>query len=257
MQRIHPPPIVNRHGERLDVAFHEADDTPASGSSPPPEVVVIGHGVTSNKDRPWLLSLSEAVAGAGLSSLRVTYAGNGESEGRYEDATLSKEVEDLGAVLDVLQEWGVARIAYVGHSMGGAIGVLRASADSRIVALVSLAGMVHVPAFMQRHFGHLVYGRDMMLDKPGCPWNQALAEDARRIGSLTAQAARIRVPWLLVHGGADELVPLADSEDARAAAGHRPELVVLPGVDHRFTGAVPAMTDAVAPWLVRQLRGEK
>jgi uncharacterized protein len=60
------------------------------------------------------------------------------------------------------------------------------------------------------------------------------------------------VPWLLVHGDADELVPLADSEDARAAADGRPELVVLPGVDHRFTGAVPAMTAAVVTWLERQ-----
>jgi dipeptidyl aminopeptidase/acylaminoacyl peptidase len=63
----------------------------------------------------------------------------------------------------------------------------------------------------------------------------------------------VRVPWLLVHGDADELVPFQDSIDARAAAGGRPDLVVLPGVDHRFTDAIPAMSMAVVEWLRRQL----
>jgi uncharacterized protein len=92
-----------------------------------------------------------------------------------------------------------------------------------------------------------------MLDKPGCHWNRTLEADAERLGSLTTQAAAVRVPWLLVHGEADELVPLQDSLDARAAAAHRPDLVVLPGVDHRFTGAIPAACDAVVPWLLRHL----
>jgi len=56
-----------------------------------------------------------------------------------------------------------------------------------------------------------------------------------------------------VHGTADEMVPLADALDARAAAGGRPELVELEGVDHRFTGAIPQLVAAVVPWLQRQL----
>jgi hypothetical protein len=52
-----------------------------------------------------------------------------------------------------------------------------------------------------------------------------------------------------VHGDADELVPLQDSLDARAAAGGDPELVVLAGVDHRFAGAIPAMVAAVVGWV--------
>ncbi len=86
----------------------------------------------------------------------MSFAGNGESEGRFEDVTPTKEAADLGSVLDALEAWGVQHVAYVGHSMGGAVGVLRASVDPRIEALVSLAGMFHVHAFMQRTFGHLV-----------------------------------------------------------------------------------------------------
>ena len=78
-------------------------------------------------------------------------------------------------------------------------------------------------------------------------------KDAARIGSVTAQAAQVAVPWLLVHGDADELVPCADSQDALRAAARVPRLVNLPGVDHRFTGAEAEMIAAVVPWLRKQM----
>jgi uncharacterized protein len=244
------PAIRNAWRERLDAAY--APGAGADPSTAPHALVVLGHGVTAHKDRPWLIALAEGLSAAGVASLRVSFAGNGASEGRFEDATPSKEVEDLGCVLDALERWGVAMIGYTGHSMGAAVGVLRAAADSRIACLVSLAGMVDVRAFFERHFAHLQPGAPM-LGKPECPWSPALARDAARIGTVTPQAARIRVPWLLVHGDADELVPYQDALDARAAAGQTPELVTLAGVDHRFTGAIPQVVEAVVPWLRAQL----
>lgn len=247
-----PPEVIrNAQGERLDFRYLPAAGGEFQSSAHNP-LVVLAHGVTAHKDRPWLIALADALAQAGLASLRLSFAGNGGSGGRFEDAVPSKEVGDLGSVIDALERSGVDAIAYVGHSMGGAVGVLRAAIDPRIACLVSLAGMVHVHAFMQTHFGHLHSG-DPMLDKPECPWSPALAADAARIGSVTAQAARIRVPWLLVHGDADELVPYQDALDARAAAGGRPELVTLPGIDHRFTGAIPQVIDVVVPWLRARL----
>ena len=146
--------IRNAQGERLDVAYQ----APPGFPSPPDSVVVIAHGVTAHKDRPLLMALADALSEAGLASLRVSFAGNGGSEGRFEDAVPSKEVGDLGSVIDALVAWGVGRIAYAGHSMGGAVGVMRASIDPRIACLVSLAGMVHVDAFMRAQFGHLTPG---------------------------------------------------------------------------------------------------
>jgi alpha/beta superfamily hydrolase len=249
-----PFDIRNDRGERIDGAWRPArTEVPSAASSADSApMVVIGHGVTSHWDRPWQTELSAALSRAGIASMLVSFAGNGASEGRFDDVTPTKEVADLGSVFDALQGWGAARFTYAGHSMGAAVGVIRAAMDARIERLVSLAGMFHVREFMQRTFGHLPYG-GLMLDKPGCTWNGALEADAVRLDSLTAQAAAVRVPWLLVHGDADELVPLQDSLDARAAAGDRPDLVVLPGVDHRFTGAMTDVCDAVVPWLVRHL----
>jgi pimeloyl-ACP methyl ester carboxylesterase len=257
--------LRNRHGERLEFAFHEAAPAAAgAGVGGPRSIAVLAHGVTSNMDRPYLVLLADALARAGIAALRFSFAGNGGSEGRFEEATLTKEVDDAASVVDLVSAAGFTRIAFAGHSMGGAVGLLLAVRDERVKALVSLAGMFHVARFFERHFGRLRFG-EAMLGKTNCPWSRALAEDAARIGSLHEAAARVRVPWLLVHGDADEMVPLEDAKDARDVnlAKHAKypkhpnaiELVELVGVDHRFTGAIPQMVAAVVPWVARVVHG--
>jgi pimeloyl-ACP methyl ester carboxylesterase len=152
-------------------------------------------------------------------------------------------------ILDTLERGGW-RVAYAGHSMGGAVGVLAAAADARLRKLVSLAGMVHTADFARRKFGALVPGRDTMWEKPECPLSQAFVDDMQAIGSVLPQAALVRVPWLFVHGSADTVVPLQDSRDALAATPAPAELVVLEGCDHVFSdGADRQMADAVVRWL--------
>ena len=48
---------------------------------------------------------------------------------------------------------GSKKIAYIGHSMGAAIGVLSTARDNRIRCLVSLAGMVDTRKFAETEFG--------------------------------------------------------------------------------------------------------
>jgi len=249
MKKVSFAALRNRRGERLDAAFHPAAPIPAGGRARAPSIALLAHGVTSNKDRPYLVELAESLARAGIAAVRFSFAGNGASDGRFDDATPSKEVEDLGCVIDAAVATGHERIACVGHSLGGAVGLMCAARDPRITALVSLAGMVHVERFMRRQFGHLVPG-EPMLGRAGCPWSAALADDAARIGSLLPHAAGITMPWLLVHGTADDLVPIGDSHEARAAAGGRPDLVALPGIDHTFTGATGVVAAAVTDWLL-------
>ena len=219
--------IRNAAGEKLDYTFH-----PGSGDAK--DVVVLGHGVTANKDRPFLVALAEGLSAAGIACLRFSFAGNGDSEGRFEDATISKETEDLGAVLDRLDGW---RIGYAGHSMGGAVGLRRASTDARIELLVSLAGMVHTRDFAERKFGDVTPGAGFMWDKPDCPLSQTYMDDMRALDTLVELGARVQVPWLLVHGTADTVVPLHDATDVVAKAGDHAELTRLADADHVFSDA--------------------
>ncbi len=236
--------IRNAQGERLDYTFHAR-----GGSSK--NIVVIGHGVTGNKDRPFVVALAEGLARAGISALRFSFSGNGASGGKFVDSTISKEVEDLGAVLDALSGYTVC---YVGHSMGGAVGVLRASRDERIKFLVSLAGMVHTKAFAQREFGAVKPGEGFMWDEPACPLSQAYMDDLTKINSLVDRAPQIHAPWLLVHGTTDDVVPIQDSHDIFAKANEPKQLIEIKDSNHVFGGEfTPIMVEKVTTWVKARL----
>jgi fermentation-respiration switch protein FrsA (DUF1100 family) len=239
--------IKNSQGERIDFTYHH-------GRKDSHDIVVIGHGVTGNKDRPFVLALAEALSKAGVSALRISFSGNGASGGKFSECTISKEVEDLGSVFDAMPE---RNICYVGHSMGGAVGVLRAAKDSRIKALVSLAGMVHTKAFAEREFGMLKAGEGFMWDDPNCPLSQGFMEDMTRINSVIDHAPNIHVPWLLVHGTADDVVPIHDSHDIFARANMPKEFFEIAGANHVFGGEhTPVMVEKVVGWVQRQFESK-
>jgi pimeloyl-ACP methyl ester carboxylesterase len=232
-------PIHNAHGERIAFTF-------VPGQSDRRDIVVIGHGLTSDKERPWSVGLSNALRERGIASLRISFSGNGESGGDFLDSTITKEVEDLGSVLDALPQWNVS---YVGHSMGGAVGLLRAAKDQRIRNLVSLAAITHSAEFFQHMFGQLGLGVPL-LGKAQCPLGQPLRADLLA-NQPTLEAARsITVPWLVVHGSSDVVVPVQHSIDLNAAANGQAEFVLLEGADHSFTQVgLGKLLETVIPWL--------
>ena len=239
--------IRNAQGEKLDYAYHSAQgDCPFT--------VIIGHGVTANMNRPFVEALAKGLAMAGIPTLRFSFSGNGDSEGRFEDSCVSKEVEDLGAVIDAVKAQG-RRVAYVVHSMGGAVGVKRSAADDRIELLVSLAGMVHTAKFAEVEFGEETPGSGFMWGKEDCPLSQTFVDDMNQIDSVLDLGVQIKVPWLLVHGTVDDVVPIAESREIFAQAQDPKELFEIENCDHVFDAetdpeSLPVMVRKVTEWLL-------
>ena len=234
--------IRNEHGERFDYTFHEGEGD---------RIVVIGHGVTGSKDRTIVRILAEGLAAAGISALRFSFSGNGESEGAFTDSTITKEVADLGSILDAVNDY---KICYVGHSMGSAVGLLRAVTDERIEVLVSLAGMVHTKAFVEREFGDAIPDEDFMWGAPDCPISQVYMDDMAKIDSVAKYASKFGGPWLLVHGTEDDIVPISDSHDILQFANESTEFLEFPGVDHSFFwDNMAVMIEKVVAWIDKKL----
>jgi alpha-beta hydrolase superfamily lysophospholipase len=138
--------------------------------------------------------------------------------------------------------------------MGGAVGIIRASDDERIRYLVSLAGMVHTREFAEREFGGVKPDEGFMWDEESCPLSQAYMDDMRRIDTVVERGQRILVPWLLVHGTEDDVVPIQDSKDILAQAGDNAEFVEIEGANHVFADSHCAtMVDTVVGWVKDQL----
>ena len=191
---------------------------------------------------------------AGLPVLRFSFSGNGSSEGRFEDSCITKEVEDLGAVIDAVHQQG-RKIAYIGHSMGGAVGVKRAATDERIELLVSLAGMVHTKKFSEVEFGEETPGAGCMWGKEECPLSQSFVDDMNSVGTVIGLGASVKVPWLLIHGAVDDVVPIEESREIYEQANEPKDLVEIENCDHVFdpetdADSLPTMVRAVSAWLM-------
>ena len=77
--------IENASGENLDYTFHAGDKNSQN-------IVVLGHGVTGNKDRPFLVELADNLSNAGIPIIRFSFSGNGDSDGTFTQSTISKEI---------------------------------------------------------------------------------------------------------------------------------------------------------------------
>ncbi len=240
-------PIINPAGERLDYSF-----LPGTGETVVADwLVVLGHGVTGDKDRPLVVDTATALSAAGFPTLRISFSGNGASEGNFQASTITKEVADLGAVIDALSP-SYPNIAYIGHSMGAAVGVLRAAQDERIRALVSLAGMVDTKAFAETEFGDITPDEGVMWDDEDCPLSRVFMSDLTlTVGHVSPAAEQVTVPWLLVHGTADDVVRPGDTTHIQMLKESAVDVVFVPGADHGFNAPdhKAAATRAVVDWL--------
>ncbi len=232
--------ILNSQGERLDVYFHQGAHQGA--------MVVLGHGVTGNKDRPLLIAIAEGLAKKGWPCIRFSFSGNGDSEGKFEESNITKEVDDLMSILNMVPQ--EKRIAYIGHSMGAAVGVKTAWRGVAIQCLISLAGMVDTAGFVEREFGDVVLGKGFMWDDEDCPLSVSYVNDLKEIGSMLPDAAEIVCPWLLIHGTDDDVVPIADSRQAFEAARCDKKLIEIPGAGHSFDSeSYGAIVNRIDLWL--------
>ncbi len=236
--------IRNPQGELLEYDYLQ-------GAKDDARLVVLGHGVTGNKDRPVVKGLATALQGVGIASLTFSFAGNGGSEGKFTECTVTKEMADLGAVLDAVSSDGRV-LAYGGHSMGGAVGVLRASSDDRINLLLSLAGMVDCHKFAQTEFGEEKSG--FMWEDEDCPLSSTYMDDMASIGTILDRGAEIKVPWLLLHGTEDDVVLIQDSIDIEAKATCEHKFITIEGADHSFSEHANQMTEAAVDWVKTHLK---
>ncbi|MEM9159599.1 MAG: alpha/beta fold hydrolase, partial [Verrucomicrobiota bacterium] len=187
--------IRNANGELLDYSYQTSENRKDSDW-----LFIVGHGVTGNKDRPIVKAAAKAISEIGYDTLVFSFSGNGHSEGHFQDSNITKEVDDLGSVLDAFAK---RKIAYIGHSMGAAVGVIKAASDQRIQLLVSLAGMVDTRKFAQTEFGDAKPDQDLMWEERGCPLSSSFMTDlCETVVSVTKTARKIDIPWLLLHGSA-------------------------------------------------------
>ena len=244
--------FTNSRGDTLSGVFH----LPASPA--PRGAVILCHGMESNKDSEKLVSLGEALARREILALRFDFSYVGESSGKFEDITYSGEVDDLKAAYALVQSRNVSKIAILGSSMGGTVALLFAAAKPELAALVTVAAPVHPEQFPRRTLTPKQIdewrNRGFTLHH-GQRLNVSLLNDLEKINILEA-AAHIACPVLIVHGDADEVVPVKEAHELHACLMNSKRLLILRGGDHRLSDpAIMKRTIAKAlDWLTKHVQ---
>jgi uncharacterized protein len=171
------------------------------------------------------LPLVAWLPGAGFDVLMLDYRGFGRSQG---SPTLDGVVEDAAAALRYLRTRpGVDgnRLVVLGQSLGGATALRLLARDGEGVrlavieaAFASYRGIARDAALQS-----VVLAPLLPLALPGLP--------AARHDPLVALAS-LRVPLLLVHGTADEVIPFKHGEQLSAAAPAGSEFIRVDGARH-------------------------
>lgn len=225
MTRTRRVDFDNARGERLVGILHGEIGERAA---------ICCHGMLSTKDSEKHTRLAEILAARGMAALRFDFAGCGESAGVFGETTYSSRVADLEAAIAYLVELGAGRLVLFGSSMGGAVALLAAARDERVVAVATLAAVGHPADIESRHPEVAAAIREHgYVDLSQGRLGPAFIEDARQHDVISAVGV-ILAPILVIHGVEDEVVPVSDAHDIASAARHV-SLNMVDGADHRFS----------------------
>ena len=225
--------------------------------------VVVCHGFKGFKDWGFFPYLSSQIAKrTGLPTVSFNFSGNGVGDeldtfGELElfgHNTFSHEVMDLSAVLEGLTAGTlgdvrlnpIRRFGLFGHSRGGASVILTAAARDDVFALATWASISSVERYEQAYSEQLERdgvviihnsrtGQDMPLYRDLLDDIRANRESLNVLGA----AARLRAPFLILHGTQDESVPLSSARELGEAAGDQGRLEWIDGGSHTMNSAHP------------------
>jgi uncharacterized protein len=246
-----------------------------------PAVILLLHGFNGNRNELEIPSLKQGVfsraanawAKQGLASLRIDFRGGGDSDGSFEDTTISGQVKDALAAIEFLQtERSVdpRRLALVGWSQGGAVAAIAAARTKQRLAALALWNAETMPAAtIEALFGSEVVksglasaGRATVVK---LPWGgevslkTAFFEDLFAVDPV-AELAKYPGPVFVAVGTKDTIVYPQPQSGRLLLAYHQGigELWVRP-MDHVFnvfedTHTIDELIEATGAFVARYLR---
>lgn len=226
-------------------------------SAEPGPLVLVLHGFTSAKDRPHTIAACEAMREAGFATLRFDLYGHGESGGEFRKHTLDKWVSNTLAMIGYAEGLDfVTEIWLSGHSQGGLTAALAAGKEPwRIKGLILRAPAFMIPRCARE--GNMLGARfDPDHIPETFPTIKGLTLEAGYVRSAQAVHAEEAIdafsgPVLLLHGEADDVVPLRDVAAAAERYQHC-RLELIPGETHHFDQAPEQMKTLIRSWLEQQ-----
>lgn len=256
----------NHRGLTLRGVVHEADR--------PKAVIILVHGLLGSAFGETSPAIARAAYALGYTTLRFDLSCTNTSDGRLEDKRMSEEALDIGDATAFIGslELGVPIIVH-GHSTGAIDAGLWAHRDELISGLI-----LNAPVSDLRHAVHYDFDAEQIrefetsgrlsLSAEKKAWYAGEWFEGKALGKgfydeffeldLPAAIRAYHKPLLIVHGSADEAIPVSkDPHELYALANEPKELAIIEGADHRYTtpGTFETLIATIDSWIERVVLG--
>jgi alpha-beta hydrolase superfamily lysophospholipase len=239
--------------------------------------VIVCHGFKGFAHWAFFPYLGRKLAENRLTAITFDFSGSGIGPDResftlpeaFATNTFSREQDDLDVLIDYLRRRKIigAKFGLFGHSRGGGTAIIFTAADaSEVSALVTWASISYanrwspedVKVWRQRGYADITNSRTGQVMK----LRTDLLDDVELHGknklNIEAAAAKVKVPWLIIHGTADETVPSSEAEKLHALSEKVSTLSLVNGANHGFDARhplteIPAVLDGVVSETVKFL----
>lgn len=231
--------IKNRKAQKISVVVEEPSGNPKG-------LAFVMHGLGGFKEQPHIRAMIESFLENGYVTVSFDTTNTiGESEGKYEDATITNYFEDLEDVIAWAhgQDWYTEPFILVGHSLGGICVALYAEKNSnKVKALAPISTVVsgklstetkdYRDAENWKRTGWFVRESG---SKPGVflrlPWSHM--EDRLKY-DLLSEVGNLKMPVLIMSGRLDKPTPVEHQRILFEKLPGPKEMHVIDGADHNF-----------------------
>lgn len=219
-------------------------------------LVVLCHGFTGNRQGDGHFApMAEDLAAHGIATVRLDFAGCGDSTEPYANYTLANMAADVDSVIGYMQAtYGTGKTALVGHSMGGRLASLYPQLGQYPVTALALWSPANGTGLQGLEFLSIdnfaaVEELAARADAEGsvAAWGVELSAayiDGMRDSDPNAALQESGLPVLLTYSGNERILSDTTQTETKAAVESLPDgqVVLDPFVngDHNYTSEDPA-----------------
>jgi pimeloyl-ACP methyl ester carboxylesterase len=234
---VEKPIIVPWQGKNMMGMLH-IPQTAGAGSW---VVTVHGFADTKVEHHRMFVKIARRLAKNGIGVLRIDLVGSGDSEGDFEDMTVSGEISQTLAVIDWLRgqpELKVSKVGLLGFSLGGLIASYVAVRAEGVKTLALWAPVSDGVLNMINYFGMENVYKGLIDDVVGAPDGDAVRgsffKELRQFDAVM-ELEKFTQPVLLVQGTKDQAVlPVNAQRYEKAFRNPSSRVHYIDGASHRF-----------------------
>lgn len=218
-------------------------------------IILLCHGLGSNKDTNPYMHLQEKINEHGIATFRFDFLGHGESDGKPDDLTLTEAIDDILCAKHELEKMGYEKIGFIGSSFGGVGGIMAASIEQfKFLVFISpptyynTSDMFKSGIFLLKELMHF----NKHTQKKKAHIHLKFFKDYGSHDSYRA-AEKINAPVLIIQGDKDRIVPPKKTRELKNRIKNS-KLKIMLNSDHHYTKTQYKLIKTIMTFIKKQTK---